>query len=117
MKFENAKVLVIDDDRVMRSYVVNLLSQLGISHVKEATSGQQGLAVSGRFRPDVVLSDIHMSPMNGHEFVKGMHAHPMAELRKTPIVFMSADGSTGTLNESVHLGVRGYIIKPRQNLS
>ncbi|MBK8619619.1 MAG: response regulator [Anaerolineales bacterium] len=112
MKIETAKVLVIDDDRVMRSYVGNLLNQLGITHVEEATNGQQGLAVAGRFRPDMVLSDIHMSPMNGHDFVKGMRAHPIFELRKTPIFFMSADGSTGTFNESVQSGIRGYIIKP-----
>lgn len=112
MKIEDAKVLVVDDDNVMRTYVVKVLMRLGVKHVKDGNDGQQGLAISGSFMPDLILSDIHMAPMDGLEFVKRLRRHPILELRKVPVLFMSADSSTEILNDSVELGIKGYIIKP-----
>jgi CheY-like chemotaxis protein len=84
MKIEDAKFLVVDDDKVMMMFVVNILNRLGAGEVREAANGKSALAMVESFRPDVVLSDIHMSPMDGIEFVRQLRAHPVAELRKTP---------------------------------
>jgi CheY-like chemotaxis protein len=112
MKLEDAKVLLIDDDEVMRMYVVNLLRRLGIDQIAEAGDGNTGLKLIERFRPDIVLSDIHMAPMNGLEFVKNLRQHRTIGLRKTPVLIMSADSKSQTLTASVTLGIAGYIIKP-----
>jgi CheY-like chemotaxis protein len=50
--------------------------------------------------------------MDGIEFVRQLRTHPINELRKTPVVIMSADSSNERLNGTVPLGVAGYIIKP-----
>lgn len=112
MKIEDAKVLVLDDDPVMRMFVVNLLNRLGVQQVQEAAEGQQGLTLAGSFGPSIVLSDIHMAPMNGLEFVRRLRTHSVLELRKIPVLIMSADKNSQLLNESVPLGIAGYIIKP-----
>jgi CheY-like chemotaxis protein len=112
MKLEDAKVLLIDDDEVMRMYVVNLLRRLGVTQIAEAGDGDTGLAMVANFRPDIVLSDIHMAPMNGLEFVKHLRQHRVIDLRKTPVLIMSADNKSQTLNETVPLGIAGYIVKP-----
>lgn len=112
MKIEDAKILILDDDSVMRMFVVNLLTRLGVKQVQEAADGHEGLTLAGSFRPNIVLSDIHMSPMDGLEFVRRLRAHAVLELRKIPVLIMSADSSSQVLNDSVPLGIAGYIIKP-----
>jgi len=112
MKIQDAKILVIDDDNVMRMFVSNLLGRMGVREVREANDGQIGLAMVASFKPDIILTDIHMAPMNGLEFVKRLRALNAIGLRKIPVLIMSADSSSQTLNESVPLGIAGYIIKP-----
>jgi CheY-like chemotaxis protein len=55
-----------------------------------------------------------MAPMNGLDFVHKLRRHPVADIRNTPVLMMSADRSTQTLNESASLGIVGYIVKPPQ---
>ncbi|MEI8169756.1 MAG: response regulator [Rhodoferax sp.] len=112
MNIEDAKVLLVDDDGVMRMFIVNLLTRLGVQNVQEAIDGQSGLQQVASFRPDIIISDIHMSPVGGLEFVKQLRAHPVIGLRKTPVLLMSADTSSQMLNQAVPLGVAGYIVKP-----
>jgi CheY-like chemotaxis protein len=83
MKIEDAKVLVVDDDQVMTMFVVNMLRRLGVREISEAADGKAGLAKVASFRPDVVLTDIHMATMNGIEFVRQLRTHSAIELRKT----------------------------------
>ena len=112
MKLDEAKVLVVEDDPVMTSYVVSMLRRMGVSQVMEARDGATGLAMAASKVPDVILSDIHMAPMDGFEFVRNLRKHPVIELRKIPVLIMSADSSTDKLNQSVPLGIVGYIVKP-----
>ena len=112
MNLEDAKILVVEDDTVMRMLVVNLLSRLGVQQVQEATDGQAGLLMVAGFRPDVIVSDIHMSPVDGLDFLKQLRAHPVIELRNTPVLILSADKSYQAHNHSVLLGVLDYIVKP-----
>ena len=114
MLIEQAKVLVVDDDHTMRAYVANALKRLQAQQVQVAEDGQAALAAIASFRPDVVLSDIHMAPMDGLEMVRRLRAHPNVDLRKTKVVFMSADRTPKTLSESVPLGIAGFIVKPPQ---
>ncbi len=112
MKIEDAKVLVVDDDKIMMMYVTRMLSRLGVAEVSEATDGNTGLALVASFRPDIVLTDVHMAPMDGLEFVRRLRAHTDTELRKTPVLLMSADSSAGKSNASMLMGIAGYVVKP-----
>ena len=114
MNIEDARILVVDDDPVMLQFVLNLLGRLGVQQVQEASDGQGGLVAATSFRPDLVLSDIHMHPMGGLEFVRRLRAHTSAELRKVPVLMMTADSRPDTLKESVTLGIAAYIVKPPQ---
>lgn len=112
MKIENAKILVIDDDDVMRNFVLTLLGRLGAEHFQVAKDGRSGLAMTHSFRPDLIISDIHMEPVDGLDFVRGLRSQPNLELRKTPVLMLSADSSLDMLHESLPLGIIGYVIKP-----
>lgn len=112
MKIALARVLVVDDEVVMRTFVVNSLRRLGIQAIEACSDGAAALAAVEAFRPDMVLTDIHMEPMGGLEFVKQLRLLPNMSLRNTRVIFMSADASTGTLEAALPLGSFGYIVKP-----
>ena len=112
MKFTLARVLVVDDDPVMRDFVVNTLRRIGIQSVETATDGASALRAIISFKPDLVLTDIHMQPMDGLEFVQQLRKHSNPLVKNMKIIFMSADASTATLESAAPLGTFGYIVKP-----
>ena len=60
--------------------------------------------------PDLILLDYNMPVINGMELVKIIRKFP--EFIKTPIVFLTSDGSQQHLKEAMDLGVNGYVLKP-----
>ncbi len=107
-----AKVLVVDDDEVMRTFVVNSLRRLGIQSIETATDGVSAMRTMASFKPNLVLTDIHMKPMDGLEFVQRLRDHANPLINEMKVIFMSADASSATLQEAMPLGTFGYIVKP-----
>lgn len=112
MKLSEARILVVDDDAVMLKYVLTALDRLGVTQTQSCADGTQALPLVESFRPDLVLSDIHMEPMGGLDFVRRLREHPQTSLRNTRVIFMSADSSMETLQEALPLNTFGYIVKP-----
>ena len=106
------RVLVVDDDEVMRTFVVNSLRRLGIQSIETASDGTSALRTMVIFKPNLVLTDIHMKPMNGLQFVQTMRAHASPLVKDMKVIFMSADASSATLQEAMPLGTFGCIVKP-----
>lgn len=104
--------MVIDDDEIMRRFVLNLLTRMGVQTIQQCTDGIVALPLVTSFKPDVIITDIHMQGMDGLEFVRRLREHPNAEIRQTPVVFMSGDSSKATLDEALPLGTFGYLVKP-----
>jgi CheY-like chemotaxis protein len=107
-----ARVLVVDDDDVMRTFVVQSLRRLGIQSIETAVDGGSAMRTMTTFKPNLVLTDIHMKPMDGLEFVQHLRAHPNPLIKDMKVIFMSADASSATLQEAMPLGTYGYIVKP-----
>jgi two-component system chemotaxis response regulator CheY len=112
MKLMLSRVLVVDDDEVMRTFVVNSLRRLGIQAIETAADGASALRTMVTFKPNLVLTDIHMQPMNGLEFVQHLRSHANPLINEMKVIFMSADASPSTLGEAMPLGTFGYIVKP-----
>lgn len=112
MKLSFARIMVVEDDSVMRSFVVNSLRRMGIQTIETCPDGESALAQLEVFKPDLVLTDIHMEPMDGLEFVRKLRMFPSVSVRNTRVIFMSSDASSGTLAEAMPLGTLGYIVKP-----
>lgn len=106
------RVLLVDDEAIMRKHVSELLRQMGIHQIHEAAEGKTALVEAIRFQPDLVLSDIHMQPMDGIAFVKQLRSLPNPYFAHIPVILMTADTSRETLSEALPLGIKAYIIKP-----
>jgi len=96
----------------MREFVVNTLRRIGIQQIETADDGGSALTAMISFKPDLVLTDIHMQPMDGIEFVKQLRKHSSLLVKNMKVIYMSADVSTETLGQALPLGTFGYIVKP-----
>ncbi len=112
MIFWNLRVLVVDDDALMRTFVSDLLQRIGIHQIQEAADGKSALVTAIKFQPDIIFSDIHMKPMDGLEFVKQLRSLSHPNIANIRTILMTADTSKETIQAALPLGIRGYMIKP-----
>ena len=80
-------ILVVDDDPISRKALVAILSYEG-HEILEATDGADGLNVARRHHPQLIISDVRMPTMDGHELVR--HIRADQELATTAVIFYTA---------------------------
>lgn len=100
-------VLVIDDERAIRSTLTEILSFEGYT-VEEASDGAEGLKKIMANTYDCVICDIKMPKMDGIEVLEKV----MAEKPETQIIIISGHGNIETAVEAVKKGAFDYISKP-----
>lgn len=98
------RVLIIDDDRLMRNSLVDLIEAAGwtAKPLARATEATRWIA---QFRPDVILSDVRMPDMSGMDLLRSLKSAP-------PVVLISAHGDIPMAVEAMNLGAYGFIEKP-----
>lgn len=112
MDFRSARVVVVDDEAIMRTFILNSLRRLGIQDLFAFEDGASALREVIKLKPDLVLTDVHMQPVGGIEFVRQLRALPNNQISSTKVIFLSADSSMSTVGEALPLGVSGYLVKP-----
>jgi|GEM_PF-2338657 len=99
-------VLVIDDDPNARDLVARYLIREGLQ-VATASSGEEGLALAEKLKPDAIILDILMKGLNGFEVLARIKASP--ELNATPVIMCSI---LDERERGISLGAVGYLTKP-----
>ena len=107
---KNMRVLIVDDYNTMLRILRNLLRQLELVNVEEATNGQDALDKMQREPFDLVISDWNMAPMTGLDLLRSVRAD--ASLRKTPFIMVTAESKTENVIAAKQAGVSNYIVKP-----
>ena len=102
-----ARILVIDDEAAIRDSLRMILEYEDYQFLG-AASGQEGIALVQRDRPDLVLLDIKMPGMDGIEVLRKLHAHD----ETLPIVMISGHGTTATAVEAIRSGAVDFLDKP-----
>jgi len=104
------RILIIEDEANLRTVVQTCLEILGGWEVLQASSGQEGLLVAERERPDAILLDAMMPKMDGITVLRKLLANP--ELQAIPVVFLTAKAELTQPRRFLKLGARGAIAKP-----
>jgi two-component system chemotaxis response regulator CheY len=104
-------ILIVDDSRVMRAMILKTLKMSGLplGEAYQAANGKEGLAQLKTNWVDLVIADINMPEMNGEEMIASIRAN--LDLRDTPIVVVSTEGSQTRIDALEKKGVR-FIHKP-----
>ena len=84
--YENLRVLVLEDEAYIRQIICRLLRQIGFRLINDAENGVDGLREILRVRPQVILCDIHMEPMDGITFLRKLRALGSDPLTQVPVI-------------------------------
>ena len=106
------KILLVDDDDVIRNLMGMYLQRGGFSVVK-AEDGMTGIEFFRAEKPDLVVLDVAMPEMSGFEVAKRLRAIEKEEERsRTPIIILTAYARSFFLADSTEAGVDSYLTKP-----
>lgn len=106
---QNPKILYIDDDPVNRTLVNRLLRNFDFE-ILEAATGLEGIDIARAELPNLILMDINMPGLDGHETTTRMRS--ISALEKIPIVAVTARTTAGERELALVAGCDGYIPKP-----
>ncbi len=110
----NSKILVIDDSRVIRKTVKDMLPE-GDFEVIEAKDGVEGINLVKEHRPSLIMLDFILPKMSGWEVFQQIQSHP--ELQKIPLVLMSGRREEVTNKISEPFEYFEFVEKPFDRIS
>jgi two-component system, chemotaxis family, chemotaxis protein CheY len=105
----SARVLLVEDSRVVRRMVRDALSMDG-HEIHEAEDGRQGLQAVERVAPDLVITDVNMPEMDGIALTRAIRGLP--RFRFTPILILTTESSDAMKDAGRSAGATGWIVKP-----
>lgn len=100
------RILVVDDEEMIRSLLCEVLAPFGYE-VLQAVSGEAGLEVCREHAPNLVITDIGMPGMDGYEFISAIRK----EDAETPILVL-AGVDDDALEEALECGANAMLYKP-----
>ncbi len=103
------KLLVIDDDPAFRDGLAETLRDLG-HDVAEAASGEEGLALFGAARPDLVFLDLRMPGLDGMSVLQRLRGDAAAP--PVPVVVLTAFASGANTIDAMRQGAFDHLTKP-----
>jgi DNA-binding response OmpR family regulator len=112
MDIRRARVVVVEDEKIMSTFLLTSLRRLGIEDLFAFEDGASALREMARIKPDLILTDVHMQQVSGLELVRQLRASDEVAMNNIPVIFLSADSTSSTISEALPLGVAGYIVKP-----
>ena len=107
---DRKKILVIDDEEGITRMVKLALEQTGHYEVHEENKPMRALTTAWEYQPDLVILDVIMPGMEGHELAKLMKND--RRLREVPILFLTATTSRGDAAAEEEEQSTIYIRKP-----
>jgi AmiR/NasT family two-component response regulator len=101
------RVLIAEDETLIRLDLVETLIELGMDVVGSVSNGQLAVDAARELRPDVVLMDISMPVRDGISAARELIAHEVA-----PVVLLSAFSQLDLVASAAAAGTFGYLVKP-----
>ena len=102
-----ARILVAEDEALIRLDLVEMLVDAGYDVVAQAGNGEQAVALSRELKPDLVMMDVRMPVLDGISA-----AEQIGKERIAPVVMLTAFSQKELVERARDAGVMAYIVKP-----
>ena len=109
--FSRMNALIVEDQAFIRTVVSRILKQLEFNQIWEADEGTGGLTLALERKPDIIICDIEMAPMDGLTFLQQLRQKEDLG-RRTPVVFLTNHAQKDMVLKAKDLGVNAFIAKP-----
>ena len=104
-----SRLLIIEDEPLLLNDIVELLTYAGFEAFGAAT-GAKGLRMLPDVQPDLIICDIMMPELDGHEVLRAVRANPATA--KLPFIFLTAVTDPDSRENSIAQGANLYLTKP-----
>ncbi len=108
-KKKGAKILIVDDAKIIREIVGYVLEERGFV-CEDAGNGKEALLKVNREKPNIIILDIAMPEMDGFQTCKRLRGNP--DTQDIPIIFLSAQKPSAEVVENMPGAAIRYIEKP-----
>jgi putative two-component system response regulator len=110
-KLTDARILVVDDERVNVVLLERILEQDGYRNVKSITDPSEAAALYDRFEPDLVLLDLHMPKLDGFAVMQLLEGRIPSDTF-LPILILTADIRPEIKRRALAAGAKDFVTKP-----
>jgi two-component system chemotaxis response regulator CheY len=104
------KILLVDDQPLIRKIVRDILAQLGYMNVEEAENGHDALEKLRMKKFDLIFLDWNMPVMQGIDVLRELRKMPA--YKDTPVIMLTAEAEKEKVITAIQEGVTNYIVKP-----
>lgn len=105
-------VLVVEDSEPMMEIMVTILTNFGFGNVLTATDGEQGFSLFQRMKPDLIITDWHMEPVDGLEMTRWIRRNKYSVKRAVPIILMTGFTEHTRIANARDIGITEILVKP-----
>lgn len=106
--YATKKVMIADDDTIMRELLKGILRGAGHTVTGEASNGEQAIAMVEKACPDVLCLDIHMPKMDGIQCLEALKI----STPQLTIIMVSGEATLQVVQGALAKGAGGFIVKP-----
>lgn len=110
--FASLRVLVVDDNEPMRAVLCCIVDSLGAAQVDQCGDPAAALDEARRLRPDVIIADLAMAPVDGLEFTRNLRGDPDHPASAVPIVMVTGFSDKSHVEAARDAGVSEFLGKP-----
>ena len=101
----SARILVAEDEALIRLDLVEMLTEAGYEVVAQATNGVEAIALAKEFKPDLAILDVKMPELDGISA-----AQEIIEI--SPVLMLTAFSQKDLIERARDAGVMAYVVKP-----
>jgi len=108
-----ARVLVADDEEALRRHLSRMLERLGYEPIL-AKNGREALELAERDPPDLIITDLSMPEMTGHELLARLKTS--AKTQHIPVIVVSGEGDSDSVVKCLEAGAEDHLAKPYEKV-
>lgn len=109
---DHINVMVVEDNRHMRSLIMSILHALGVKNVCEAGDAAEAFNELKHFHADVIFTDWNMEPLDGIEFARLVRTAKDSANPYVPIIMLTAYSEQMRVCEARDAGINEFLSKP-----
>jgi two-component system chemotaxis response regulator CheY len=111
-ELKDLNILMVEDNGGMRLLLRTMLNTFGVSKIRQARDGTDGLIEMQISRIDLVISDWEMKPMNGRDFITTIRSVGNEPYCFTPVIVLTGHASRTLISEAFEIGATHLLVKP-----